>query len=80
MTILDETVGNIVTQLKESGMWDNTLLFFQSDNGAPWGYGDNFPLRGYKNSSFEGGIRVPTFVSGGYLSEKRRGTFCVKMP
>jgi len=73
VTILDETMEAVVNQLKESRMWENTLIVFQSDNGAPWGYGDNFPLRGYKNSSFEGGIRVPAFVTGGYLAENRRG-------
>merc|ERR1712061_845828 len=73
VTILDEAVEAVVTYLKDSGMWKNTLMVFQSDNGAPWSYGDNFPLRGYKNSSFEGGIRVPAFVTGGYLAQERRG-------
>ena len=46
---------------------------FSSDNGGDYGRGDNYPLRGFKNSSWEGGIRVPAFVTGGYLNENRRG-------
>lgn len=34
----------------------------------------NYPLRGGKNSLFEGGIRSVAFVSGGYLPPNRRGT------
>jgi arylsulfatase B len=41
--------------------------------GAP-GSGSNFPLRGYKLSNFEGGTRVPAFVSGGLLPPGVRGT------
>ena len=44
---VDEVVGNITTALKAQQLWDNCLLVFSSDNGAP-GSGSNFPLRGYK--------------------------------
>ena len=60
--------------LKNNGMWDDTLIVFSSDNGGDYDRGDNSPLRQYKNSSFEGGIRVPGFVTGGYLAEDRRDT------
>ena len=72
--MLDDCVRDVVGALKENGMWNNTLLVLSSDNGPAHSYGDAFPLRGFKNSSFEGGIRVPAFVSGGYLAEQRRGT------
>ena len=75
ITVLDEAVGVVVDYLKESGIWDNTLIVFTSDNGADYDRGDNSPLRQYKNSSFEGGIRVPAFVTGGYLDESRRGIY-----
>ena len=74
MTILDENVGEMVDFLKNNGLWDNTLMVFSSDNGADYNRGDNSPLRGYKNTSFDGGLRVPGFVTGGYLAEDRRGT------
>ena len=34
---------------------------------------NNYPLRGGKYYSFEGGVRGTAFVSGGYLPEARRG-------
>lgn len=34
---------------------------------------NNFPLRGGKGSYFEGGIRVPAFISGGYVPSDKRG-------
>ena len=54
-------------------MWDNLLLVFSSDNGGVLHFGDNAPLRGYKDTVWEGGLRVPGFVSGGYLNSERRG-------
>jgi len=70
---LDVAVEDVVTCLKKNGMWENTLIVFSSDNGADYNRGDNYPLRGFKNSAWEGGVRVPAFVTGGYLSEHRRG-------
>ena len=34
----------------------------------------SYPLKGLKASDWQGGIRVNTFVSGGYLPEDMRGT------
>lgn len=53
---------------------------FSSDNGAAFGYGDNAPLRGGKATPFEGGVRVPAFISGGYLSCDRRGQILDEFP
>jgi arylsulfatase A len=59
----DSAVGDILRTLKETGVEDNTLVVFTSDNG-PWlSYGNHAgrkgPLREGKGSVWEGGVRVP---------------------
>ncbi len=66
---LDRDVGNIVALLDELGIAENTVVIFTSDNGAQSNYDvqEEFfqasgPLRGYKGSMYEGGLRVPLVV------------------
>ncbi len=64
---MDQGIGIIVEALKESGEFDNTLIFFLSDNGGVFpeywmpdsDWADNSPFRRGKVSLLEGGIRVP---------------------
>jgi arylsulfatase A-like enzyme len=76
---LDHAIGQIARALEKTGQARDTLLVFTSDNGAQRNYssktdyggqhgpnptlGDNRPWRGWKGSLYEGGIRVPAFVS-----------------
>ena len=61
VTLLDEIIGNITNKLKETNLWNNTLLILSTDNGGsiqlPCCSGNNYPLRGGKASPWEGGLR-----------------------
>jgi arylsulfatase A-like enzyme len=59
---IDWSVGEIVRCLARTGIADNTLIFFTSDNG-PWFEGSPGSLRGRKGQSYEGGFRVPFIAS-----------------
>ena len=43
--MLDVAVTNVTGALKQTGLWDDTLLVFTADNGGI-GLGNNYPLRG----------------------------------
>lgn len=75
VSVIDEGVRNVTAALRSTGMWENTLLIWATDNGSPtWSGGSNHPLRGAKGSNWEGGVRVPAFVSGGFLPSAMRGS------
>ncbi|MGB0413595.1 MAG: sulfatase-like hydrolase/transferase [Coraliomargarita sp.] len=61
---LDLGVGEIVQALKDAGVYDNTIIFYLSDNGGASAVeANNAPLRGMKQHIYEGGTRVPFIVS-----------------
>ena len=61
---MDDSVGAILKQLRKSGLEENTLVFFLSDNGGPTREltSSNAPLRGQKGMMYEGALRVPFMV------------------
>ena len=74
---LDDVIGNVTSLLEKKGMWNNTLMVVSADNGGPeypGGGANNYPLHGGKISSWQGGVRVNAFVSGGFLPMAVRGT------
>ncbi|MDQ8198008.1 sulfatase [Pelagicoccus enzymogenes] len=64
---MDQAVGIVMEALEKNGLSENTIVVFTSDNGGV-ASGDHWatsalPLRGGKGYQWEGGIRVPYFIS-----------------
>ncbi|XP_064099097.1 arylsulfatase B-like [Macrobrachium nipponense] len=68
ITAMDEGIGRLVKALKETGHYENSVIIFTTDNGGAIRYaGSNWPLRGEKDSLWEGGMRGPAMVHSPYL-------------
>jgi arylsulfatase A-like enzyme len=70
---VDDVVGGLLDQLKQQGMEQDTVIWFQSDNGAtreerassygkPYNGGSNAPYRAWKQGLFDGGMHVPAML------------------
>ena len=72
---IDWSTGAILNEIKQTGLDNNTLIIFTSDNGSRNDYGSsNGPLRGVKGTTWEGGMRVPCIMRWpGHVPE---GTKC----
>jgi len=61
---MDIAVGEVIRTLISEGVYKNTVIFYFSDNGgAAKVKANNAPLRDFKQSVYEGGIRVPFIMS-----------------
>lgn len=60
---MDVGVGKVIAKLKEEGEYDNTIIFYYSDNGGHTHGARSEPYRGHKGMLFEGGIRVPFSIT-----------------
>lgn len=58
----DKYLGTILDTLEQQGVYDDTLIIFTSDNG-PGREGVTGALRGRKNTTFDGGMKVPLLAS-----------------
>lgn len=75
LACMDEGIGEVLDALKRTGVEDNTLVIFFSDNGgAKNNLANNGILRDYKQSVYEGGIRVPFIVR--WPTKLPKGTIC----
>ncbi|CAL7936934.1 unnamed protein product [Xylocopa violacea] len=78
---LDESVGQVVEALRKKGMLKDSIIVFSTDNGGPpagfnLNAASNWPLRGTKNTLWEGGVRgagllwSPRLVRPGRISKQ----------
>lgn len=56
---MDQQVGEVIAQLKEDGLYDNTIIFFYSDHG------DGMPY--YKRELYDRGLKVPLLIKAPFL-------------
>ena len=74
LSAADDQIGEMVRALEHTGQRNNTIIFLLGDNGAsterraglnqrPATAGKNKPYKGYKFSTFDGGMHVPGLVN-----------------
>ncbi|KDR14503.1 arylsulfatase B-like [Zootermopsis nevadensis] len=74
---LDQCVGDVVAALGERGMLNNSIIIFSTDNGGPaagfnLNAASNWPLRGVKDTLWEGGVRGVGLVWSPLIPEAPR--------
>lgn len=65
MVAHDRMVGELLDQLDDMGVTDNTIVLYSTDNGPhfnTWPDAGITPFRSEKNTNWEGGFRVPAMV------------------
>ena len=85
---VDDNVGRIVQKLQDpngdgnqaDSIMDETMIVFMNDNGGVLGNSaDNGSLRDGKGSPYDGGTRVPMFISGAGIDPAAKGTTYEKL-
>lgn len=70
---MDLAIGDVLDALEETGLDNNTMVVFISDNGGASEVTSNAPLRAGKCFLYEGGIRVPMTIRWpGYIKKGSR--------
>ena len=62
ISAMDRAIGGLRDHLRDTGLRQNTLLWYCSDNGAPSESRFESPLRASKGRVYEGGVRVPAVI------------------
>jgi arylsulfatase A-like enzyme len=65
MKQMDDCIGAVIQNLKDLGVYDNTIIVFTTDNGTEtftWPDGGFTPFKDAKGSVYEGGFRAPAIV------------------
>ena len=57
--------------LKVTGLYEDSVILFSTDNGGGVERSSNLPLKGDKESVYEGGVRGVGVVAGGALPRHR---------
>ncbi|MDZ7723614.1 MAG: sulfatase-like hydrolase/transferase [candidate division KSB1 bacterium] len=52
--VMDREVGELIKEVKEAGLWDNTMVIFYSDHGGPLPRG--------KREIYDSGLKVPMII------------------
>jgi arylsulfatase A-like enzyme len=69
MAEVDDGIKKIRQKLVTLNAWERTVVIYASDNGGLNSHGSsNAPFRGEKGMYLEGGVHVPAFIGGGYLT------------
>jgi arylsulfatase A-like enzyme len=74
ITAMDRAIGMLRDHLKETGLRENTLLLYCSDNGTSAESALGFPHRGAKGEIYEGGTLVPGIIEWPARIPKPRAT------
>lgn len=68
VTMIDDYVGQIVSLLKELGLYENTIIVYTSDHGEMLGEHGLW----YKNTALEASARIPMIFSGKNIPKNKR--------